>query len=59
MSEGEIYIQAGNSIAVNVLVALFGEIYGLPWKEKVFKERYKTDEQLLYELPLFTYKNAS
>ena len=59
VSEGEIYIQAGNSIAVNVLVALFGEIYGLPWKEKVFKERYKTDEQLLYELPLFTYKNAS
>ena len=53
--EGEIYVQAGNSIAVNVLMALFGEIYGVPWKEKVFKDRQKTDRDLLYELPLFAF----
>ena len=53
--DGEIYIQAGNSIAVNVLMALFGQIYGVPWQEKVFKERKKTEEELLQELPLFAY----
>lgn len=42
--DGEIYIQAGNSIAVNVLMALFGQIYGVPWQEKVFKERQKAEE---------------
>lgn len=55
--DGDIYAQAGNSIAVNVLMALFGEIYGVAWQKKVFKERYKTEEQLLYELPLFSYMN--
>ena len=50
-------MQAGNSIAVNVLMALFGQIYGIEWREKVFKERYKTEEQLMYELPIFTYMN--
>ena len=44
---------AGNSIAVNVLMALFGEMFGIPWQEKVFKERMKTEEELLSELPLF------
>ena len=53
--EGEIYVQAGNSIAVNVLMALFGEIYGVEWREKVFKDRLKTDQQLFSELPIFTY----
>lgn len=57
VSEGDIYVQAGNSIAVNVLMALFGQIYGIEWREKVFKERYKTEEQLMYELPIFTYMN--
>ena len=51
--DGEIYMQAGNSIAVNVLMALFGEMFGIPWQEKVFKERMKTEEELLIELPLF------
>ena len=51
--DGEIYMQAGNSIAVNVLMALFGEMFGIPWQEKVFKERMKTEEELLNELPLF------
>lgn len=53
--DGEIYAQAGNSIAVNVLMALFGQLYGVEWQQKVFKERYKTEEQLLNELPLFAY----
>ena len=53
--DGEIYIQAGNSIAVKVLMALFGQLYGVPWQDKVFKERKKTEEELLRELPLFAY----
>ena len=53
--DGEIYIQAGNSIAVNVLMALFGQLYGVPWQDKVFEERKKTEEELLRELPLFAY----
>ena len=57
VSEGDIFAQAGNSIAVNVLMALFGELYGVDWRKKVFKERFKTEEQLLYELPIFTYMN--
>ena len=56
--DGEIYIQSGNSIAVNVLMALFGQIYGVPWQDKVFKERKKTEEQLLNELPLIAYMNG-
>lgn len=28
--------------------------YGVPWERKVFGERYETQRQLLYELPLFT-----
>ncbi|MFQ9738225.1 MAG: hypothetical protein ACLR06_11170 [Christensenellaceae bacterium] len=48
-------MQAGNSIAVNALMALFGQIYGVPWQDKVFKERKKTERELLNELPLFAY----
>lgn len=55
VGENDIFAQAGNSIAVNVLMALFGQIYGVEWRKKVFKERFKTDEQLLYELPIFSY----
>lgn len=54
VSELDIYAQAGNSIVVNVLMAVFGQLYGVPWERKVFGERYKTQRQLLYELPLFT-----
>lgn len=57
VGENDIFAQAGNSIAVNVLMALFGQIYGVEWREKVFKERFKSEEQLLYELPIFTYLN--
>lgn len=53
--ESELYIQAGNSICVPVLMAIFGELYNVPWREKVFKERFKTEEELLYELPIFAY----
>ncbi len=55
VSEGDLYFQAGNSIAVPALMAIFGQLYNVPWREKVFKERYKTEEQLLYELPIFAY----
>lgn len=49
----ELIKQAGNSIAVTVLMALFGEIYGVPWKCKVYGKNHKTQRQLLHELPLF------
>lgn len=55
ISESEIYIQAGNSIAVPVLMAIFGELYGVPWRDKVYGNRLKTDKELLYELPLLSY----
>lgn len=55
ISEAELYIQAGNSICVPVLMAIFGQLYNVPWREKVFKDRFKTEEQLLYELPLCAY----
>lgn len=55
VSENDIFAQAGNSIAVYVLMALFGELYGVEWREKIFKDRFKTEEQLIYELPIFSY----
>lgn len=53
VSESDIYKQAGNSIVVHVMAALIGELYGIDWKPIVFGDRYKTDEQLLMEMPLF------
>ena len=53
VSETDIYKQAGNSIVVHVMAALIGELYGIDWKPIVFGDRYKTDEQLLMEMPLF------
>ncbi len=51
--DAEIYAQCGNSIVVTVLMAIFGELYEVDdWQEMVYKERKKTPEQLLYELPL-------
>lgn len=49
----ELIKQSGNSIAVTVLMALFGEIYGAPWEHQVFKNRYKTSAQMVRELPIF------
>ena len=65
VKESDLYMQAGNSIVVTVLMAIFGVLYGIDdWEEKVFQERAKTPEQLIYELPLFNYmkeqeRNAS
>lgn len=53
VSETDIYKQAGNSIVVHVMAALIGSLYGIDWKPIVFGDRYKTDEQLLMEMPLF------
>lgn len=53
VSETDIYKQAGNSIVVHVMAALIGSLYGMDWKPIVFGDRYKTDEQLLMEMPLF------
>ncbi len=53
VSESDIYKQAGNSIVVHVMAALIGELYGIEWKPIVFGDRYKTDEQLFLEMPLF------
>ena len=56
MKESDLYMQAGNSIVVTVLMAIFGVLYSIDdWAERVFQERSKTPEQLIYELPLFTY----
>lgn len=53
VSIGAMIAQTGNSIVVNVLMAIFGELYKVEWKRKVYKDRYKTQEELLKELPIF------
>lgn len=53
VSEGDIYKQAGNSIVVHVMAALLGELYEVDWKPIVFGSRFKTDEQLLLDMPIF------
>lgn len=39
ISNAQLYKQAGNSIAVNVLMAIFGVLYNVDWKEKVYGNR--------------------
>lgn len=53
VSENDVYKQAGNSIVVQVMMAILGAIYKVDWKPLVFKERYKTEEELWKECPLF------
>lgn len=54
--DSELYAQAGNSIVVTVLMAIFGVLYGIEdWEKRVYKERKKTLEQLIKELPLFKF----
>jgi len=53
LSDSQLYKQAGNSIVVNVLMAIFGELYGVPWKEKVYGKYWKTEHERLYDLPMF------
>lgn len=56
VKESDLYMQAGNSIVVTVLMAIFGVLFGVEdWEEKVYQERKKTPEQLIYELPLFDF----
>lgn len=45
--------QTGNSIVVNVLMAILGQLYNVDWKKKVYKDRFKTQSELLAELPIF------
>lgn len=52
VSETDIYSQAGNSIVVTVLMAVFGQLYGVEWERKVFGKRYKTQLELFYDLPI-------
>lgn len=52
VSETDIYSQAGNSIVVTVLMAVFGQLYGVQWEHKVFGKRYKTQLELFYDLPI-------
>lgn len=55
----ELIKQSGNSIAVTVLMALFGEIYGVSWQAAVFGDRLKTTQQMAEELPLFRRDNEN
>ncbi len=56
VSDSDLYAQAGNSIVVSVLMAIFGELFGVSdWEEKVFRERKKTERERMLELPLFAY----
>jgi DNA (cytosine-5)-methyltransferase 1 len=53
ISDSQLYKQAGNSIVVNVLMAIFGELLNIDWKQKVYGKWWKTEEERLYDLPLF------
>lgn len=53
VTETDVYRQAGNSIVVQVMAAIIGSLYGIDWKPPAFADRYKTDEQLFLEMPLF------
>lgn len=53
ISTNAMIAQTGNSIVVNVLMAIFGQLYNVEWKSKVYKDRLKTQKELLEELPLF------
>lgn len=56
IKETKLYEQAGNSIVVTVLMAIFGVLFGVEdWEERVFRESKKTQEQLMRELPLIAY----
>lgn len=53
VSNSELIKQAGNSIAVTLLMAIFGKLFGVPWERQVFGNRYKTSAQMIKELPIF------
>lgn len=52
--DSQIYKQIGNSMAVNVMAAIFGELFDIEdWEDRVFGMRKKTEEQLWNEMPIF------
>lgn len=52
-SNASLYHLAGDSIVVNVLMAIFGQLYNVDWKPIVYGKWWKTEKQRLLELPLF------
>lgn len=50
VSENEIIKQAGNSIVVNVLMALFGQMFQVEWRKKIFG---KATQNNYAAIPLF------
>ncbi len=58
LSDSQLYKQAGNSIVVNVLMAIFGEYFGVKkWKEIVYGEWWRSPEERIDDLPLMKLKN--
>lgn len=53
MSDTQLYKQAGNSIVVNVLMAILGQLYNINWKPIVYGKWWKTEEERMEEIPLF------
>lgn len=41
---------------VNVLMALFGELYGVEWRRKVYGDRYQTEQERMAEMPLLNWQ---
>ena len=53
ISNSQLYKQAGNSIVVNVLMAIFGQLYGIEWQDAVYGKWKKTEQERNADLPLF------
>lgn len=52
VSNSQLYKQAGNSIVVQVLMAIFGEYYGIDWKPLVYGKWHKTGQEQFADLPI-------
>lgn len=52
ISNCQLYKQAGNSIIVQVLMAIFGEYYGIDWKPLVYGKWHKTGQSQFADLPI-------
>lgn len=52
LSDTQLYKQAGNSIVVNVLMAIFGDYYGIQWQKKVYGKWHKSGQELFADLPI-------
>jgi len=51
-SNSQLYKQAGNSIVTTVLMAIFGDYYGIEWKAKVYGKWHKTGQEQFNDLPI-------